>query len=162
MVLTWSHWMERKLYSPFLQEGFHHGLRVPLSFSAQFFHLYSSSLTCPGHKGLHALGLTSSKSTFLIWFELTRGLYVWTPGSSPPKQARLRGFWVGASLALEGDESQGWLGELPSPHGSDGKASTHNAGDLGSIPGSGRSLGEGNGNPLQYSCLENPMDGGAW
>ena len=40
--------------------------------------------------------------------------------------------------------------------------SASNAGDLGSIPGSGRSLGEGNGNPLQYSCLENPMDGGAW
>ena len=37
-----------------------------------------------------------------------------------------------------------------------------NAGDLGSIPGWGRSPGEGNGNPLQYSCLENPMDGGAW
>ena len=37
-----------------------------------------------------------------------------------------------------------------------------NAGDVGSIPGSGRSPGEGNGNPLQYSCLENPMDGGAW
>ena len=36
------------------------------------------------------------------------------------------------------------------------------AGDLGSIPGSGRSPGEGNGNPLQYSCLENPMDRGAW
>ena len=36
------------------------------------------------------------------------------------------------------------------------------AGDLGLIPGSGRSPGEGNGNPLQYSCLENPMDGGAW
>ena len=34
--------------------------------------------------------------------------------------------------------------------------------DVGSIPGSGRSLGEGYGNPLQYSCLENPMDGGAW
>ena len=44
---------------------------------------------------------------------------------------------------------------------SDGKASAYNAGDLGSIPGSGRSPGEGNGNPLQYSCLENPMDGGA-
>ena len=42
------------------------------------------------------------------------------------------------------------------------KASAYNAGDLGSIPGSGRSPGEGNGNPLQYSCLENPMDGGAW
>ena len=37
-----------------------------------------------------------------------------------------------------------------------------NAGDAGSIPGSGRSPGEGNGNPLQYSCLENPMDRGAW
>ena len=42
------------------------------------------------------------------------------------------------------------------------KASACNAGDLGSIPGLGRSPGEGNGNPLQYSCLENPMDGGAW
>ena len=42
------------------------------------------------------------------------------------------------------------------------KASTYNAGDLGSIPGSGRSPGEGNGNPLQYPCLENRMDGGAW
>ena len=41
------------------------------------------------------------------------------------------------------------------------KASACNAGDLGLIPGSGRSPGEGNGNPLQYSCLENPIDGGA-
>ena len=48
------------------------------------------------------------------------------------------------------------------PGGSDCKASVYNAGDLGSIPGSGRFPGEGNGNPLQYSCLENPMDGGAW
>ena len=46
--------------------------------------------------------------------------------------------------------------------GSDGKASVYNAGDPGSIPGSGRSPGEGNGNPLQYYCLENPMDRGAW
>ena len=42
------------------------------------------------------------------------------------------------------------------------KASACNAGDLGSIPGLGRTPGEGNGNPLQYSCLENAMDGGAW
>ena len=48
------------------------------------------------------------------------------------------------------------------PGGSDGKACVFNAGDLGSILGSGRSPGEGNGNPLQYSCMENPMDGGAW
>ena len=46
--------------------------------------------------------------------------------------------------------------------GSEVKASASNAGDLGSIPGSGRSPGEGNGNPLQHSCLENPMDGEAW
>ena len=48
------------------------------------------------------------------------------------------------------------------PGGSDGKASVYNPGDLGLIPGSGRFPGEGNGNSLQYSCLENPMDGGTW
>ena len=48
------------------------------------------------------------------------------------------------------------------PGGSDGKASTLNEGDLGSIPGSRRCPGEGNGNPLQYSCLGIPMDRGAW
>ena len=53
-------------------------------------------------------------------------------------------------------ELQGFTG------GSDGKESVCNAGDLGLIPESGRSPGEGNGNPVQYSCLENPMDGGAW
>ena len=52
---------------------------------------------------------------------------------------------------------------IPSfPGGSDGKASAYNAGDLGSVPGSGRSPGEGNGNPLQYSSLKNPMDRGTW
>ena len=50
----------------------------------------------------------------------------------------------------------------PAPGGSDSKASAYNVGDPGSIPGSGRSPREGNGNPLQYSCLENPMDGGTW
>ena len=48
------------------------------------------------------------------------------------------------------------------PGGSDGEESTYNAGDLRSVPGSGRSPGEGNGNPLQYSCLKNPTDRGAW
>ena len=52
--------------------------------------------------------------------------------------------------------------KLDFPGGSDGKASVYDAGDPGSIPGLGRSLGEGNGNPLQYYCLENPMDRGAW
>ena len=49
-----------------------------------------------------------------------------------------------------------------SPGGSEVKVSACNVGDLGWIPGSRRSPGEGNGNPLQYSCLEKPMDGGAW
>ena len=48
------------------------------------------------------------------------------------------------------------------PSGSDGKASVYNVGDLGLIPGLGRSPGEGNGNPLQYYCLENIMDRRAW
>ena len=48
------------------------------------------------------------------------------------------------------------------PGGSDGKASAYNAGDLGTVPGLGRSPAEGNGNPFQYSCLENPIYRGAW
>ena len=48
------------------------------------------------------------------------------------------------------------------PADSDGKVFDYNVGDPGSIPESGRSPGEGNGNPLQYSGLENPMDGGSW
>ena len=56
-----------------------------------------------------------------------------------------------------------WGFILSFPCGSDGKESAGNVGgDLGLIPGPGRSPGEGNGNPLQYSCLENPMDGGSW
>ena len=62
------------------------------------------------------------------------------------------------SLGLGGPENR--LGRFPG--GSDGEASACNAGDPGLIPELGRSLGEGNGNPLQYSCLENSMDGGAW
>ena len=53
--------------------------------------------------------------------------------------------------------------DQPRQHfGSDGKASAYNVGDPGSIPGLGRSPEEGNGNPLQYSYLENPIDRGAW
>ena len=55
-----------------------------------------------------------------------------------------------------------YLKYMDFPGGSDGKASVYNAGDLGSITGLERSSGEGNGNPLQDYCLENPMDRGAW
>ena len=53
-------------------------------------------------------------------------------------------------------------GVLDFPGGSDGKASVYNVGDPGSSPGLERFPGEGNGNPLQYYCLDNPMDKGAW
>ena len=54
------------------------------------------------------------------------------------------------------------INQMGFPHSSVDKESACNSGDPGSIPGSGRSPGEGNGNPLQHSCLENPMDRGAW
>ena len=74
---------------------------------------------------------------------------------------------------LEGWDRGGWevqergdicihTTDLGFPGGSDGKESACNAGDLGLISGLGRSPGEGNGNPLQYSCLENSMEKGAW
>ena len=53
-------------------------------------------------------------------------------------------------------------GGLPTRGGASGKESACNAEDMGLIPGLGKSPGEGNGNPLQYSCLENPMDRGVW
>ena len=75
------------------------------------------------------------------------------------QDTNLQSLWLDMSFY-----SDPWAGNLKSymPDGSDGKASAYSAEDLGSIPGSGRSPGEGNGNPLQYSCLENPMDRGAW
>ena len=63
-------------------------------------------------------------------------------------------------LYIFGHHSQFLCSDFPG--GSDDKASAYKAGDQGSIPGLGRSPGEGNGNPLQYPCLENPMDGGTW
>ena len=75
--------------------------------------------------------------------------------------------WVGLGFCVSNELPGG--GDLSvcttlqdSPGGSDGKASAYHAGDLGSLPGLGRSPGGGNGTPLQYSCLENPMDAGAW
>ena len=63
---------------------------------------------------------------------------------------------------FESSSSALFLSGQSCPGGSEVKASACHEGDLGSLPGSGRSPGEGNGNPFQYSCLENPMDGGAW
>ena len=65
------------------------------------------------------------------------------------------------SIVWRNSFKRGWEGALPRLRDSGSKASACNAGDVGSIPGSGRSPGEGNGNPLQYSCLGNPKDKGA-
>ena len=75
--------------------------------------------------------------------------------------------WTGwTSLQTEVNFSHHWIPKLVHsshfPGGSDGKGSVYNVGNLGSIPELGRSAGEGNGNPLQYYCLENPMDRGTW
>ena len=68
---------------------------------------------------------------------------------------------MGSSAVARGTFSCG-MWDLGFPGGSDSKESACNTGNLGSIPGSGRSPGEGKGYPLQYSCLENSMDRGAW
>ena len=79
-----------------------------------------------------------------------------------PLSVSNRAYMVGQNLTTKEELMVIHLPNHWFPSGSDGKASACNVGNLGSIPGSGRSPGEGNGNPLQYSCLENSMDGGAW
>ena len=80
-----------------------------------------------------------------------------TPFSSCPQSFPASGSFPMSRLFASGGQSIG-----ASSGGSDGKEPACNAGDLGLIPGSGRSLEGGNGYPLQYPCMENPMDRGAW
>ena len=75
---------------------------------------------------------------------------------------RIPGMREPGGLPSMGSHSLWPLPLLGFPGGSDSKESACNAGDPGLVPGSGKSPGEGNGNPLQYSCLENPRDEGAW
>ena len=84
-----------------------------------------------------------------------------------PPPGNLKVQYKGSSVPLQGLPLKKGVwdflgGPKGFPGGAEVKASACNVGDLGLIPGSGRSPGEGNGTPLQYSCLENPMDGGAW
>ena len=69
--------------------------------------------------------------------------------------------WVKGKELAKLQSTVTWM-RIKNPHSSVSKKSACSAGDLGSIPGSGRSPGEENGNPLQYSCLGHPMDRGAW
>ena len=106
-------------------------------------------LTQPAPMGTGA-GLQDAPWTFLVvwWLRicLFRGFHAGNMGSIPVPRTKIPHA----------------LGKLGFPGGSEVKASAWNSGDLGLIPGSGRSPGKGNGNPLQYSCLENPIEGGAW
>ena len=86
---------------------------------------------------LKASNVLSSTSTFFLWF------------------------FYRLNFQSSNRRLPGPFGRPASPGSSNGKESACNAGDLGSVPGSGRSPGEGNGSPLQYSCLENPVDRGA-
>ena len=79
-------------------------------------------------------------------------------GGREPRKRRRRT----SRVTLEHFRFEMFIIQLRRHGGSDGKASAYNAGDPGSVPGLGRSSGEGNVNPLQYSCLENPMDREAW
>ena len=112
---------------------------------------------------------SSYKSTHLIISSLL--LYVFLSSSLRPeswlplRQLRWeKGLWIGncSDYRLWRLRYDLIFFFLYFPGGLEVKASARNAGDPGSIPGSGRSPGEENGNPLQYSCLENPMDGGVW
>ena len=89
------------------------------------------------------------------------GICCMTQGTQTGALYQLRRLRLGERWE-EVSKGSGYMYIQDFPGGSDGKASAYNVGDLGSIPGSGRSPGEGNDNPLQYSCLENPMDRGAW
>ena len=101
-------------------------------------------------QGLHQNLLWAGKVAWFPWVPV-QGPHL--PRVAPPSHRPLL-FQHSVSMAF-GDY-------MDFPGDSDGKAAAYNMEDPGSIPGSGRSPGEGNGNPLQYSCLENPMDGGAW
>ena len=122
-----------------------------------------------GHLGywLQALALESDVGSDLhpntgwqITYTLWNLAFLWKSGLFKP----LHRIWWGFDKIMLG---KGWEQHLQNiksgfPGGSDGKASARNVGDQGSIPGLGRSPGKGSGNPLQYSCLENSMGGGAW
>ena len=161
---------------PLWSHGLQHARVLYLSLSPRI-----CSNSCPLSRWCHPT-ISSSVTLFSCPpFSQRQGLFQWVSSSH-----RWPKFWsFSFSISLFSEYCQQILtnwhlprslpmteqqGHLPSasvetegfPGGSEVKACASNAGDLGSIPGSGRSPGEGNGNPLQYSCLENSMDGRAW
>ena len=95
-------------------------------------------------------------------FKVMKGRNIQLRAQNLPRKILLHIWWRNQKLCRQANIKRIQHHQASFGGGSDGKASAYNAGDPGSIPGSGRSPGEGNGTPLQYSCLENPMDRGAW
>ena len=117
--------------------------------------LFTPSYTPAVHGGTESVirgGRLEGQISFLPAYFLRRGLEHTCNVFVLKKKCPQRCFGMHCSICYY----------LNFPGGSDGKVSAYNAGDPGSILGSGRSAGEGNGNPLQYSCLGNSMDRGAW
>ena len=98
--------------------------------------------------------------TMMVW-SVTQSQTFWSVKSSGPWEALLPVKLVDAMARNRAHQGMGVRAGQKAAD-SDGKVAAYNAGDPGLNPGLGRSPGEGNGNPLQYSCLENPMDGGSW
>ena len=121
--------------------GFFTDFRVPGSKRGQFLTEKCFANVCWCHISLYSPPLCLIFHMYKYWLQKVRKRIKWDNPS-----------WVG----------EGGTNWESSVGGSDVKESACNVGDPGSIPGWGRSPGEGNGNPFQYSCLENPKDGGAW
>ena len=125
-------------------------------------HYYSSSLFLhlpfSSEKSLERKHMTLNLGDQRIWFTISNSLLILEPLTWLKEEKQWHMFH-----RLSSFNCHLFLIWNPIfPGGLDSKAFACNEGDPGSIPGSGRSPGEGNGNPLQYSCLENPMDRGAW
>ena len=94
--------------------------------------------------------------------EYWNGLPFPSPGDLPNPGIEPKSPALQEPLGKTKKKEQAYGAKQDFPRGADGKASAYHEGDPDSTPGLGRSPGEGNGNPLQYSCLESPMDSGTW
>ena len=133
-VKLYTYWTVTPYFFNLQVPGNHHAIIVPMSLT----------ILATSHKWSHA-HLSFCDWPFWLSIMSSRLIHFVAFGTIPLFFLRLNNI----SLSLL-------------PGGSDGKVSACDAGDPGLIPGLGRSPGEGKGNPLQYSCLENSMDGGAW
>ena len=142
-VFSTLHFMKSKYRSSTSDEN----LASKLQYAGRAKHASDWEKTCYGKKSV------SFRSLPLPCGESSVCVFQTAPGSCPPPMVESSP--CPKHLVERGDHGKGF------PGGSDGKESACNVGGVDSIPGSGRFPGEGNGNPLQYSCLKNPMDRGA-